>query len=207
MNTVIKTLSLLLLFFSIWSCGSNLETISETTELGYTETYQRNKTNFAREGWAQTTDQNGLLMEKAHYLHDTLDGLRILFYENGDTNIIETYSGGEFEGSYQLFYEGGQVKQSGQYTANEMSGNWSQYYENGQVKEIVHFKHNQEDGPFIEYHSNGKISTEGHYADGDNEQGELKIYNEEGILSRIMECDRGRCTTTWSLENEQLENE
>jgi len=196
-----KILYLAIFTMVLTSC-SKLESISETNELGYTETYLRDRTNFAREGWSEIVDQKGKLMEKAHYLHDTLDGIRILFYENGDTNIRETYHRGIFEGEYQLFYEGGQIKQAGQYVDNEMFGDWTQYYENGNIKEIVHFKHNQEDGPFKEYHPNGKIATEGHYADGDFEQGELKIYNEEGILSRIMQCNHGRCETTWSSEKD-----
>lgn len=205
--TSLKILSFSILVLSLWSCENNLESVSVTNELGYTESFQRDKNNFAREGWSSTTDAKGLLMEKAHYLHDTLDGIRILFYENGDTNIIETYRKGLFEGPYKFYYEGGQLKQFGQYVNNEMAGDWLLYYENGQLKEKVRFMHNQEDGPFIEYHANGKIATEGQYADGDNEDGELKIYDEDGILSRIMQCDRGRCKTTWSVEDQNLKKE
>lgn len=181
------------------SCGDGLETITTTTDIGYIEKYQRRKTDFAREGWTVITDPAGVLVEKAHYKHDTLDGLRILYYETGDTNIVETYLQGVFEGTYSLFYPNGQIKQQGQYVNNEMTGDWLQYYESGQLKEKVLFEHNAENGPFLEYHKNGKIATDGHYADGDNEEGELKIYNEEGILSKIMQCDHGRCTTTWAL--------
>ena len=190
-------------FFLLPSCGDDLETITNTTDLGYTEKYQRRKTDFAREGWTEITAPDGILIEKAHYKHDTLDGLRILYYENGDTNIVETYRQGVFDGTYSLYYENGQIKQQGEYVNNEMTGDWLQYHENGQLKEKVQFEHNVENGPFVEYHKNGKIAAEGHYADGDNEEGILKIYNEQGILSKIMQCEHGRCTTTWSLDEEK----
>ncbi len=192
-----------IIFFLLPSCSDDLETITNTTDLGYTEKYQRRKTDFAREGWTEITDSNGILVEKAQYKHDTLDGLRILYYENGDTNIVETYRKGIFDGTYSLYYKNGQIKQQGEYINNEMTGNWLQYHENGQLKEKVQFERNLENGPFVEYHENGKIAAEGHYADGDNEEGELKIYNKQGILSKIMQCEHGRCTTIWSLDEDE----
>lgn len=200
-KTTIFLLIIGLTFLST-ACSGDLETISTTTDLGYIEEYQRRKSDFAREGWTVITDPKGVLVEKAHYQHDTLNGLRILYYENGDTNIVETYRQGIFEGSYSIYFENGKIKQNGQYANNEMTGDWLLYYENGQLKEKVQFENNLENGLFVEYHENGQIAAEGHYADGDNEQGELKIYTEEGILSKIMQCDHGRCKTTWSLDLE-----
>ena len=42
--------------------------------------------------------------------------------------------------------------------------------------------------------------AEGTYIDGDNEQGELKLYDEQGELEKIMQCERGICHTTWKKE-------
>ena len=88
-----------------------------------------------------------------------------------------------------------------------MNGPWLGYHENGQLKERVQFQDNDENGPFVEYHPNGNLAAEGTYKDGDNEDGELKIYDESGALLRTMLCDRGRCRTTWSAEQEAATNE
>jgi antitoxin component YwqK of YwqJK toxin-antitoxin module len=192
-----------IVLFLLPACSSNIEEVTEQDEFGNVIRYERRKSDFAREGWAYTTSQDGVLMEAAHYVSDTLDGQRILFTETGDTSIVENYRAGSFAGPYRLYYENGKLKQAGNYVDNKMTGIWKSYHENGQLREEVLFENNLENGPFVEYHPNGKLAAEGAYLDGDSEHGELKIYNEQGELIRTMDCDRGRCTTTWSAEENQ----
>lgn len=191
------------ILFLLPACGSDIEEVTEQDEFGNTIRYERSKSDFAREGWAYTTSPDGILIEMAHYVSDTLDGQRILFTETGDTSIVENYQAGSFVGPYRLYHDNGELKQEGNYVDNKMTGIWKSYYENGQLREEVLFENNLENGPFIEYHPNGNLAAEGAYLDGDSEHGELKIYNEQGELIRTMDCDRGRCTTTWSAEENQ----
>lgn len=198
--------SLLLLclsFLFIVSCDNGLEEVTEQDEFGNTIRFERRKTDFAREGWSYTNNPEGVLVEAAQYHSDTLNGLRIIFTETGDTSIVEQYEMGRFVGEYRLYHENGQLKQRGTYVDNEMKGDWETFYDNGQLKERVHFAENMENGPFIEYHRNGNLAAEGAYIDGDYEHGELKIYNENGELQRTMICDRGRCSTTWKAEEKE----
>ena len=181
-------------------CDNGLETVTETDEYGNSVQFTRRKTDFAREGWYTVSNPAGQVIEAAQYLNDTLNGQRILFYDNGDTSVVENYQNGGFEGPYRRFYETGTLKQVGQYVDNLMEGFWQSYHENGQLKEKVQFHNNDENGAFIEYHSNGKLAAEGTYLEGDNEDGELKIYDENGELLRKMTCNRGRCQTIWSAE-------
>ena len=37
------------------------------------------------------------------------------------------------------------------------------------------------------------------YLDGDNEHGELKLFDEQGVLTKKMNCDKGICRTSWTL--------
>ena len=187
-----------LMFFP--ACSGDTEEVTEQDEFGNTVRYERRKTDFARQGWAYTTAPDGTLVEAAHYVNDTLDGQRILFTETGDTSIVERYRMGAFAGPYRLYHPNGKLKQEGNYVDNKMTGVWKSYHDNGQLREEVLFENNLENGPFVEYHANGKLAAEGAYLDGDSEHGELKLYNEAGELIRTMNCDRGRCTTTWAAE-------
>ncbi|MEL7219869.1 MAG: toxin-antitoxin system YwqK family antitoxin [Bacteroidota bacterium] len=196
----VYSLFLLLSFLLVTNCDDGLETVSEQDEFGNTITYKRRKVDAARQGLAETTDPIGQLIELAHYEADTLHGQRILFYVTGDTNIVENYNMGVFDGPYRAYFEEGILKQEGQYKNNELVGTWRSYHDNGQLKEAVQFANNEENGPFVEYHPDGKLAAEGSYLDGDNEHGELKIYNENGELLRTMMCDKGRCQTTWSAD-------
>ena len=197
--------TLLLLFGLLFSlaCNMDIEEVTEQDEYGNTVRFERRKSDFARDGWSYTTNQDGTLIEAAHYRSDTLDGQRIIFTENFDTSIVEHYDMGQFTGEYRLYHDNGELKQKGTYRNNAMTGPWETYYDNGQLKERVQFEGNMENGPFIEYHRNGKLAAEGAYKEGDYEHGELKIYNENGELLRTMLCDNGRCQTTWSAEEEQ----
>ncbi|MEM1216175.1 MAG: toxin-antitoxin system YwqK family antitoxin [Bacteroidota bacterium] len=193
-------LVLILLGCCLMACKDTTEAVTETDEYGNTVTYNRDKETYGREGLYRVTSPDGTRMEEAQYVANTLSGLRILYHENGDTNIVETYVGDAFDGPYRVYGENGQLRQVGQYAKNEMTGEWRTFYANGQLKEAVQFANNQENGPFIEYHENGNLAAEGQYLDGDHEHGELKVYDENGELQRRMECERGRCTTVWRAE-------
>lgn len=193
--TLFASLSTLFLFSCQPKVSDPLEPIEVLDEYGYTEQYFRRSSNYAKEGWYKKLNAQKQLMEEAHYRNDTLDGLRILYYETGDTMNVETYRDGLFEGPFRAYHENGNRKTEGQYVANEMVGEWRSYYDSGTLRETVTFSNNAENGPFKEYYSNGNIKAEGAYLDGDNEHGELKLYDENGVLERTMRCDRGRCKT------------
>jgi len=78
-----------------------------------------------------------------------------------------------------------------------MTGVWKTYYDTGELKEEVLFKDNNENGPFKKYYKSGKVKYEGVYKDGDHEDGELKLYSEEGELIKKQDCVRGDCNTIW----------
>ena len=184
------------------ACMSETETIEVKNEAGQVvEKYERKKSNFAKHGLYQMFDDAGNLIESAHYVNDTLDGKRTLFFENGKPQYIENWVHGKFEGEYKSFYESGQLKMLANYHDNMMQGESKVYYKNGTLKEVVHFVNNEENGPFVEYHENGKLAAEGSYLEGDHEHGELKLYNDGGILVKIMDCDRGICHTRWKKED------
>ncbi len=179
---------------------SELEVVEKTDAYGNTERYTRRLDDYAKEGKYSKMSPEGNLIESAHYHNDTLHGLRVIYYENGDTQIVEQYEHGLFAGPYQAYYEGGDLELEGIYTANSMEGVWKRYYPNGQLMETVSFQDNQENGPFTEYHENGKLKAEGYYKDGDNEHGLLKIYDQEGELVKTMNCQHGVCRTVWEKE-------
>lgn len=180
--------------------GDDLEVVEKTDPYGNTERYTRRLADYAKEGQYSKMSPAGELLETANYRNDTLHGLRVLYYETGDTQIVERYDNGQFSGPYKAFYEDGNLELEGVYVANYMEGIWKRYYSGGQLMEEVKFQDNQENGPFMEYHENGKIKAEGYYKDGDNEHGLLKIYDEEGELVKSMNCQHGVCRTVWEKE-------
>jgi antitoxin component YwqK of YwqJK toxin-antitoxin module len=198
MKNIIKIIPILLL---LAACNDGLETIKVRNDDGQvTEKYTQSKTDKSKQGTYIRYYDSGEKYEEANYENDQLHGQRTIFYESGKKQIVENYERGEFKGLYQTFHENGQVQLEGKYSNNAMNGEWRGYYDSGQLKEIVQFEDNEENGPFVEYHKNGKLKTEGTYLNGDNEHGELKMYDEEGELEKKMNCNNGRCKTSWTRE-------
>ncbi len=190
-----------LAIFLLIGCKPTIETIEVEDEAGnVVEKYERRIDNNMRHGLYQMFDENGKIVELSLYQNDTLHGKRTMFYENGQPQYVENYINGKFDDDYSAFYENGQLKLNGKYTNGAMNGEWKGYHENGQLKEIVQFVENEENGPFVEYHPNGKLAAEGTYLNGDNEHGELKLYDENGILNKKMNCEKGVCRTAWTRD-------
>ena len=190
----------LLLFFLFTACSS-VETIEIKDDSGVlTERFTQNKKTKQKEGKRIQYFENGKVMEEAHYQKDILHGERKIYYTSGQIQFIEKYKEGDFEGLYQAYYDNGQLELEGTYTNNSMNGPWTRFYETGEKMEVVTFENNEENGSFIEYHINGQLKAKGDYLDGDNEHGPLELFDETGQLIKKMNCDKGRCRTTWVKE-------
>lgn len=191
----------------LFACQSKVEQVKTEDNYGYTERYERRKSDFARHGLYEKLTADGKKLEEAHYTNDTLDGLRILYYETGDTQVVETHRMGIFAGPFRAFYENGQLEIEGQYEANVMHGPWKRYYQSGELMEVVNFAENAENGPFVEYYKNGNKKAEGTYRNGE-EQGLLKKFSLAGEHIRSMNCEDGVCRTIWKADNaDELEAE
>ena len=136
---------------------------------------------------------DGKEMESARYNKGKLDGPRILSYPSGMPLQEEYYVNGVYQGPFRSWFENGHIKQAGMYENGKMTGPWKFYYTEpvGQLKEIVTFKNNAENGPFTEFHKNGKIAAEGNYLN-ELEHGLVKIYDENGRLTKRITYDNGR---------------
>jgi antitoxin component YwqK of YwqJK toxin-antitoxin module len=182
------------------ACQSPVETVEATDEQGQRIRYQRQKSNFAKEGLYERFFPNGAVAESAIYHQDSLDGARKIFYENGQLESSTPMVRGTFEGKYQKFRPDGSLEIEQTYVHGALEGYSIRYYPNGQIEEKVMLKDSEENGPFTEYYPNGKLKAAGTYQyveDSAVEQGELREYDSTGTLIRIADCDNGVCRTRW----------
>ncbi len=183
------------------ACSSNIKTIEVKNDNGIViERYEQNIKTEQKDGKSEFFGNDGSLLESAFYKNGILEGKRILYHENGEIQAVEQYSNGIFVDLYQAFYENKQLELEGKYIDGKMDGEWKRYYDSGELMEIVTFVGNEENGPFVEYYKNGKTKAAGAYLDGDNEHGELKLFNEGGELIKKMNCEKGICRTSWTKE-------
>ena len=106
-------LLLLGLFFGACNFNTDLRTIQENDEEGNTIRYTVSKESGQKEGAYSFTNSDGIIQEIANYRADELDGIRVLFYEDQDTMIMETHKAGQYHGIYESFYPEGGLKIEG----------------------------------------------------------------------------------------------
>lgn len=203
-NNIILILALIPICFS---CKNQFELVEKFDESGVkTESFHVGKESGLIEGVHFKYFKNGNVEQKSDYKSNKLEGKRILFYENGDTLIIESYANARYVGPYKSFHPDNILQSEGQYKAGKMEGEWKFYYKNNQVKEVVNFQGNEENGPFVEYHENGNLKAKGAYKtteaniDSNREHGPLELFDEKGELFKKMDCQLGICKTTWKRE-------
>lgn len=199
-SLLLYTIAILTLF----SCGKRLTEVENKNDKGLIiEKFYLDRDSL-KFGTYTSYDEDGKLFERSQYKKGKLDGLRTIFFANGEVEIQENYTDGKIDGLYKSFYDNGNVNLEANYVGGKMEGIVKRYYSTGELLEEVKFVANQENGPFKEYYKNGKVKWEGQYKDGDNENGTIKHFNEEGVLIKKMECGKYRgeyvCQTTWTLE-------
>ena len=141
------------------------------------------------------------IFEKANYINGELNGVREIYYPDGNLEIREQYKGDILIDTLYTFYKNGKTKTKAFYKNGTLTGVSLKYYKSGVLAERVTFQDDDENGPFEEYYENGQVSWTGTYLEGDNEVGELLQYNESGELIKKMICDElSKCKTVWTLE-------
>lgn len=174
---------------------NNISRVNVKLDDGSSETYQVNDLNQKKYGEYIRYAPSGKIIEKAYYQNDTLHGTRVLYHHDGKVQIVENYQSGAFDGPFLSYFPSGELNVLGHYRQDKMIGDWNYYFQNQQLKEIVRFKDNEENGPFVEYYKNGKVKVRGNYYKGDQRHGLIEFFDQEGKLTKVMNCLFGDCKT------------
>ncbi len=208
----IKSFITIILFVFLTNCKqSKYKSIEHPLDNGEIELYQVLLSDTTqRDGWYFRLNSKGDTLEKVNYANGLIEGQRILYYSNGQVQIIENYINNQYNGPYQAFFESGSPKQFGNFKDGQFEGELKTYYEEpaGQLKETIQltnglengfvrqyypngqlqsegsYKDGLKSGPFKEYHKNGNLAAEGIYID-DFEDGQVKIFDTLGTLTKI----------------------
>lgn len=86
------------------------------------------------------------------------EGIRKLYYQNGQVFSDRYFQNGLENGMRTEFYSDGNLKQEGAYTNGKENGIWKGYYPNGQIALLSVYKDGEIVDSVIKYFSNGKIA-------------------------------------------------
>jgi antitoxin component YwqK of YwqJK toxin-antitoxin module len=94
---------------------------------------------------------------KSMFVSGKVDGLRIIYYQNGSKKSEKLYKKAIPHGISKEYYSNGALSQMGKFVNGKEDGVWEKYYPNGQVKQKSNFKNGSFVGESIRYYSNSKI--------------------------------------------------
>jgi hypothetical protein len=87
-------------------------------------------------------------------------------YGNGQIQILYQYKDGKLDGLRAVWFENGQRSEEGNLKDRKEYGPWTNYYKNGQIKRLAQFKDGKLDGLWRSWWENGKKEAERNYKDG-----------------------------------------
>jgi len=101
---------------------------------------------------------DGKKQGEGNFKNGKVDGVRKMYYPNGQTLMERVYSSGLENGLEKEYYEDGTLKQKGDFLNGKENGVWEMFHPNGQLKQKVLFDNGELIGESIGYYSTGKIN-------------------------------------------------
>ncbi len=109
-------------------------------------------------------------------------GKQTKYYKTGIVEGVQYFKDGIPHGKCEAYTTEGVLNKVFYYTDGKLNGPYTFYYPGGQVMHTGTFKNDLDYGPSKRYHANGKLFMEESYNEQGIQEGEVKIYDEQGIL-------------------------
>jgi antitoxin component YwqK of YwqJK toxin-antitoxin module len=109
-------------------------------------------------------------------------GKQTKYYKTGIVEGVQYFKDGVPHGKCEAYTEAGVLHKVFYYTDGKLNGPYTFYYPDGQVERTGTFRNDVDYGPSKRYHANGKLYMEESYNEQGVQEGEVKIYDEQGIL-------------------------
>jgi antitoxin component YwqK of YwqJK toxin-antitoxin module len=95
-----------------------------------------------------------------------LDGLRFMYYPNGNKSVKKYYKAGYPHGESKEFYDDGTLKAEGVFENNKEIGAWTLYHPNGKKHAVLTFDNGIQNGPYFEYSQEGVLIQQFYFKNG-----------------------------------------
>lgn len=133
------------------------------------------------EGLRKLFYKNGNLNEVVYLKNGLPEGEIKSYYENGSLQGVGQFINGLEEGEWEEYYENGNLKNISYFSNGKLEGEQKFYFENGNLKNIIYFENGIPEGKYKEYHENGKLAISTTFKNG-IQNGICEIYNKNGKL-------------------------
>lgn len=166
-------------------------------------------------GLYEEYDSNGQLVFTTHYSRGVIDGKEMQYFPDGKIKAVREFRSGELNGSYELNYPDGKPERRGMYKNGSPEGEMIEYFQDGSIRMKAMYQRGIPTLPIVYFHPNGSVRQRITYnGQGDKvleenyfpneqlvssirflnelEEGEVKIFRENGNLLEIRNYSKGR---------------
>ena len=113
--------------------------------------------------------------------YDIVNGVRqgmfVIFYENGNTQMKGQLDNNMNVGKWQYFYESGEIESEGYFVNNQPEGKWIWYFTSGKLKEEGNIKQGRRIGKWKNFDENGNIIMEKEFSFDDTTSAAGKFFD------------------------------
>ena len=160
----------LLLFSLIGHCQ-----IYEGPNLKFDKAIGKNDIKGKKTGEWMFYRKDNSLSAKMYFKNGKREGLKKIYWENGNVYTIANYINGKIEGIDKTYYKDGSIAYSIPYKNGLKNGEEKKYKNNGTIYSIKNYKNDALHGVSIDFDSDGEISKNGTYENG-KKQGKWLSY-------------------------------
>lgn len=179
-------------------------------------------------GVSEEYDESGNLLSKITYSKGILNGPEVTYYPDGQLKSQRQFINGALDGTYVLNYPDGKPERRGTYKKGSPEGEMIEYFPNGTIRMKAVYTKGIPIQPILYFHENEslrlritmdtqgeKIKEESFYPSGKPfstvffkmgvEEGEVKIFHENGNIQEIRNYTKGRLNGERKLFDEKGE--
>lgn len=188
----------------------------------------KSKINFQAgqfDGTYEEFDENGRLIFSTNYTRGVINGKEIQYFANGQVKASREFRFGELNGPYELNFADGKPERRGTYKKGSPEGVMTEFYQDGTIRMKAVYQKGIPIQPILYFHPNGvirqrttynnqgyKILEENFYPNdkvfstirflNELEEGEVRIFRDNGSLLEIRNYTKGRLNGTRTLFDE-----
>ncbi|MCU0433134.1 MAG: tetratricopeptide repeat protein [Bacteroidia bacterium] len=134
------------------------------------------------EGKVKSYFTDGTVRSESEFKNGERDGETKEFFSDGSVSRVVNFLKGKENGAFLDYSETGKLIATGQFTNGVQTGHWITYYSTGEkVREGDYNAKGDRVGSWKEFHRNGELQTEATYGKDGKLNGELYMYDSDGI--------------------------
>lgn len=148
--------------------------------------------------------ENGTIQAKGNLVNDEFDGDLYSYDEAGVLTELRKFTLGTLNTKY-VYFENGKIKSINNYENDLLNGEFKEFYESGELKYHLYYKDNKHHGEGKTYYENGNLESKGNMIEG-KQDGLWKYYYDNASLAEEVVFENGEIVSEKKYDRKEKSN-